>query len=97
MSNAEEPAEECLVSAPRYDFEWQRAYAYDVPLDELPTFMPGDVLSIDCRYKNTFDNPLLREALGRVGMTEPTEVHLGDETLDEMCLVGLLFAFERED
>jgi hypothetical protein len=30
-------------------------------------------------------------------MTEPTEVHLGDETLDEMCLVGLLFAFERED
>ena len=47
--------------------------------------------------KDPNDAGFLREALGRVGMTEPTEVHLGDETLDEMCLVGLLFAFERED
>jgi hypothetical protein len=95
MSGPEEPTRECLVSAPKYSFEWQRAYSYDVPLDELPTFMPGDVLSIECRYQNNLDNPLMREALGRAGESEPSEVLLGDETLDEMCLVGLLFAFER--
>ena len=97
MSFPEEPARECLVSAPKYNFEWQRAYAYDVPLDKLPTMMPGDVLSIECRYQNTLDNPLMREALGRAGESEPGVVRLGDETLDEMCLVGLLFAFERAE
>jgi hypothetical protein len=97
MSMAEEPARECLVSAPKYNFEWQRAYAYDVPIEDLPTFMPGDVLSIDCRYQNTLSNPLMREALGRAGLDEPSDVILGDETLDEMCLVGLLFSFERAD
>jgi hypothetical protein len=37
------------------------------------------------------------EALGRAGLDEPSDVILGDETLDEMCLVGLLFSFERVD
>ena len=97
MSMAEEPARECLVSAPKYNFEWQRAYAYDVAIEDLPTFMPGDILSIDCRYQNTLSNPLMREALGRAGLNEPSDVVLGDETLDEMCLVGLLFSFERVD
>ena len=95
MSAPEEPARECLVSAPKYNFEWQRSYAYDVPIEELPTFMPGDVLNIECRYQNNLENPLMREALGRAGESEPSDVRLGDETLDEMCLVGLLFAFER--
>ena len=85
------------MSAPRYDFEWQRSYAYDVPLEELPTFMAGDVLTIDCGYHNSLENPLMREALGRVDRDEPGEVVLGDETLDEMCLVALLFSLERQD
>ena len=33
-----QPANECLVSAPKYDFEWQRSYVYDVALDDLPRF-----------------------------------------------------------
>jgi hypothetical protein len=92
-----QPTNECLVSAPKYDFEWQRSYFYDVPLAELPTFMPGDVLTINCGYDNSMDNGNMREALGRAGLDENIEVNLGDETLDEMCLVGLLFSFERVD
>ena len=92
-----QPTRECLVSAPKYDFEWQRAYAYDVPLDELPIFRPGDILTLNCGYDNSMNNQNMREALGRVGMSEPSDVILGDETLDEMCLVGLLFSFERQD
>lgn len=90
-----EPANECLVSAPRYDFEWQRSYRYDVEISELPTFIPGDVLSIECHYQNSLENPQMRAALSRAGQTAPQEVRLGEETLDEMCLVGLLFSFER--
>jgi len=94
---ADEPTHECLVSAPRYSFEWQRAYRYDAPLEELPTFMPGDILTIDCGYDNSMENPSMRSALSRAGLDEPQPVFLGDETLDEMCLVGLLFSFERRD
>ena len=96
MSFPEEPARECLVSAPKYNFEGN-APTRTMYLDKLPTMMPGDVLSIECRYQNTLDNPLMREALGRAGESEPGVVRLGDETLDEMCLVGLLFAFERAE
>ena len=97
LITSEQPANECLASVPAYNFEWQRAYAYDAPLEELPVFSPGDVMTIDCYYNNSMNNRLMREALGRAGISEPEEVHLGDETLDEMCLVGLLFAFERRD
>jgi hypothetical protein len=97
LLTSEQPANECLASVPGYDFEWQRAYQYDAPLEELPIFSPGDVLTIDCYYNNSMNNRLMREALGRAGISEPKNVILGDETLDEMCLVGLLFAFERQD
>lgn len=94
---AHEPTHECLISTPHYAFEWQRAYRYDTALKDLPTFMPGDVLTIDCGYDNHMDNPNMRAALSRAGLNEPEPVVLGDETLDEMCLVGLLFSFERRD
>jgi hypothetical protein len=94
---ADEPLRECLISTPRYTFEWQRAYRYDVPREELPTFMPGDTLTIDCGYDNSMDNPSMRAALSRAGLDAPRDIVLGDETLDEMCLVGLLFSFERRD
>ena len=42
-------------------------------------------------------NRNMREALSRADLEENIEVNLGDETLDEMCLVGLLFSFERVD
>lgn len=82
----DEPATECLVHTPRWDFDWQRAYAYDAPLDEVPTLRPGDTLRLRCTYDNTLGNPGTRIALDDAGLTEPVDVYLGEETLDEMCL-----------
>jgi hypothetical protein len=93
----ERPGAECLISAPKYSFEWQRVYQYDTPFETLPAFTPGTVLSIECTYDNSMGNPLISQALGRVGLDAPGDVRLGDETLDEMCLVALVFAFERRD
>ena len=97
LIQSEQPPQECLVNVTNYDFEWQRSYSYDASLEELPILSPGDVMTIDCYYNNSMDNRLMREALGRVGLDTPQEIKLGDETLDEMCLVALLFAFERND
>lgn len=83
---AGEPATECLVQTPRWDFEWQRAYAYDAPLDEVPTLRGGDTIRLRCTYDNTLANPGTVEALEDAGLEEPVDVWLGEETLDEMCL-----------
>ena len=77
---------ECLVQTPRYNFEWQRGYRYDAPLDQVPTVRSGDTLYMRCTYNNTLDNPFVAEALAEQGLDEPVDVFLGDETLDEMCL-----------
>jgi hypothetical protein len=81
-----EPEQECLIQTPRWDFNWQRGYAYDTPLDEVPVARPGDQLLFSCRYDNSMDNPFVREALEQQGLSAPRDVHLGEETLDEMCL-----------
>lgn len=81
-----EPATECLVQTPRWDFDWQRAYAYDAPLDQVPTLRGGDTLRLRCTYDNTLANPGTAEALEDAGLEEPVDVWLGEETLDEMCL-----------
>ena len=96
-STLAQPTNECLVSAPMYDFEWQRSYAYDVPIEDLPSFVPGDIITINCGYDNSMNNANMRGALNRAGLSETINVNLGDETLDEMCLVGLLFSFERSE
>ena len=88
-------AQECLLSAPNYSFEWQWNYPFDADFDALPVFAPGHVLTMDCGYNNTMDNALLAGALQRAGKTEPQTVVLGDETLDEMCLAVLTLVFER--
>ena len=87
-----EPADECFVHTPEWDFNWQRGYMYDAPISELPTLGSGDVLRMDCKYNNSMENPLLAAALASEGMSAPTEVRLGEETLDEMCLgvLGIL-------
>lgn len=91
-SGSSEPADECFVHTPEWDFNWQRGYMYDAPISELPTLGTGDVLRMDCRYDNSMENPLLAAALATEGMSAPTEVRLGEETLDEMCLgvLGIL-------
>jgi hypothetical protein len=90
-----QPAEECLLETPHWDFNWQRGYLYDAPLDELPTAGPGDVLEFRCTYDNSLDNPFVREALDEQGLTEPRDVLLGETSLDEMCLGAFAVAYPR--
>jgi hypothetical protein len=78
--------EECLIQTPHYSFEWQRGYRYDAPLDQVPTVRAGDILYLRCNYDNSMSNPYVVEALAELGLDAPIDVHLGEETLDEMCL-----------
>jgi len=81
-----EPAEECLLDTPNWDFNWQRGYRYDVPIEQAPTLKAGDVLNLRCTYDNSSQNAFVQEALFEQGLTAPRDVVLGEETLDEMCL-----------
>jgi len=85
----DQPAEECLVRTPEWDFNWQRFYEFDAPIDELPTVTSGDVLRMKCTYNNTKQNRFVKKALEEQGMSEPVDVYLGETTLDEMCLAPL--------
>lgn len=78
--------EQCLVHTPRWDFNWQRAYAFEGDVEELPVVHAGDTLTMRCTYDNSLGNPFVREALNAQGLSEPQDVVLGEETLDEMCL-----------
>ena len=42
-------ARETLLRIPRWDFDWQRAYA----LADPPTLRPGDRLGVSCTHRNT--------------------------------------------
>jgi hypothetical protein len=81
-----EPTNECLVNVPKWNFDWQRSYQYQAPLDELPIVRTGDILDIQCTYDNTLNNPFVQRALADAGLTQPIDVVLGEQTLDEMCL-----------
>jgi len=81
--------EECLVQTPAWDFDWQRFYAYDVPIEQSPQVQGGDTVRVRCRYDNTLDNPSVQEMLTEEGLTEPQEVSQGQRTLDEMCVAGV--------
>jgi len=88
--------ESCLIQTPGWDFNWQRTYSYDVPVDQLPTIDIGESLRMRCTYDNTMENPFVRDALTERGLEETSDVYLGDETLDEMCLglFGILVPME---
>lgn len=89
-----QPAKECLVGTPKYDFNWQRGYSYDEPTERLPTAAAGDKLRFTCKYDNTMGNRHVRKALAEKQMASPAEIRLGEQTLDEMCL-GVLVAVRR--
>jgi hypothetical protein len=89
-----QPARECLLGTPKYDFNWQRAYQYDAPLDKLPTIGPGDKLRFTCTYDNTTGNRHVQRAMSEQRMSSPPEIKLGETTLDEMCL-GVLVTVRR--
>lgn len=83
-----EPADECLIKVPRWNFEWQRTYLYDADLSQLPTVGMGDELTLKCLYDNTLENRFVERALDERGLDMPIEVRLGEQTLDEMCIAA---------
>lgn len=82
----DQPADECLLDTPKWDFNWQRGYGFDVPIDQVPTAKAGDQINLRCTYDNTLDNPAVQRTLTEQGLTAPRDVVLGESTLDEMCL-----------
>lgn len=82
----DQPKQECLLGTPRYDFNWQRAYAYKGAYEELPTLGPGDRITFTCTYNNTMSNPYVRKALAEKRLSSPVALELGESTLEEMCI-----------
>jgi hypothetical protein len=81
------PADECLLQIPQWNFSWQRQYAYDIPDPTmLPSISAGDTLTVRCTYNNTMSNPALASQLTSEGMTQTQNIGLGESTTDEMCL-----------
>jgi hypothetical protein len=74
---------ECLVDIGPWDFNWQRQYAFAMPLD----IGADDALRITCRYDNSAGNQPLVDGTP----IEPRDVRWGEGSLDEMCMVYLAF------
>ena len=89
-----DPQEECLLSVPAWDFNWQRSYQYDTDLAKLPYFNANDVLTVTCHYDNTMKNQALASSILEQGMSGPKDVSLGETTLDEMCLGVIGFVYK---
>jgi hypothetical protein len=81
-----DPQTECLANG-AWNFDWQRTYTYDTPLDTLPSIAPGDVLDIKCKWNNTIANPFVQRMLRDGNLPPvPIDVTLGEQTTNEMCL-----------
>lgn len=91
------PESECLLQTPGWNFNWQRIYKYDVGLDEVPLVHAGDDLYMRCTYDNSMANPAVAAALAQQGLGAPQDVHLGEATLDEMCLGAFAVAVKLSD
>ncbi len=91
-----QPEDECLLQTPDWNFEWQRFYTYDAPIEQLPFVTAGDRFEFSCTFDNSMGNPFVREALAEQGLEAPQDVRLGEETLDEMCLVAVTVLFKWE-
>ncbi len=87
LAKATTPDQDICLLQDRWDFHWQRMYAYEAPVTSLPTLDTGDKIKLRCTYDNTMENPRLREVLVSVGRTATNDIYLGESTLDEMCLV----------
>ena len=81
----------CLLQEPAWDFNWQRGYQYDAPIESLPTIAAGDVLRVRCTYDNTLSNLALSNARKEAGNMQSTDITLGESTTDEMCLGAFTF------
>ena len=82
-----EDKKKCVMHVPEWDFSWQRNYVFDLPNDKLPGLDPGDINYLRCTYNNSLQNKALALALKSKGLDKPKDISLGEETLDEMCLL----------
>jgi hypothetical protein len=80
---------DCLMQIPQWDFDWQRRYDYDAPIEQMLRINAGDKLNIRCTYDNTMANQKVASSLLARGIAAPRPVSLGESTLDEMCLVSV--------
>ena len=80
---------ECMVQD-RWDLHWQRTYSYDAPFERLPTLRRGDKVRIRCTYDNSMMNPRLGAEYREVGLPI-ADIYLGERSVDEMCMVDLLY------
>lgn len=76
---------QCLLQD-KWDFRWQRMYTYAAPVEKLPTLEPGDRLKLRCTYDNAMKNRRLAAEYAARKL-QPMDLTLGEQTLDEMCLV----------
>ena len=61
-----DPQNECLANG-NWNFDWQRTYIYDAPLDQLPSVQAGDIIDVQCTWNNTIENPFVQRALNDRG------------------------------
>lgn len=81
-----DPQNECLANG-NWNFDWQRTYIYNAPLDQLPSVQTGDTIDVQCRWNNTIENPFVQRALADQGLNAPVDISLGEGgSTDEMCL-----------
>jgi hypothetical protein len=67
-----------LIWIKDWDFNWQGSYQFSTPID-LPK---GTVIKLDAYYDNSAGNPSNPNK-------PPKPVHWGEQTTDEMCLLGV--------
>jgi len=81
-------ANECLLSTPKYDFNWQRGYSYDETYANLPTLNGGDKVHFTCTYNNTMQNRHVAKAMSESTppQSKTLPIVLGETTGEEMCL-----------
>ncbi len=75
-----------LVDVPNYDFNWQTAYTFKVPV-ALPA---GTVVQLTAQYNNSDSNP-------RNPNVPPKRVWWGEQTTDEMCIAFLAYTADDEN
>ncbi len=73
---------EPIVQVDDWDFAWQRMYWLAEPIDVTA----DDQIHIEC----VFDNSAANQPVKNGEIQEPSDVHFGDGSFDEMCL-GLLY------
>lgn len=80
-----DPQNECLANG-AWNFDWQRTYQYNAPLDKLPSIKSGDTVDIKCKWDNSLQNPFVQRMMHDAGLSAPIDVSLGEQTTNEMCL-----------